>query len=88
MRTRFETALSQGLQDLQPVPPWEHQVENDEIECVGVGAKKPVFAGGGDDHIVVLGFQRNSEHLGQFPFILDDQDTQVINVTERRLGVS
>ena len=72
---RLEVTLSQGLQDLEPASAGKHQVEDHEIEGLRAGAKEAVLAGRGHHDIVVLRLECRCQHLGQLPFVLDDQDT-------------
>jgi hypothetical protein len=71
---RLQVPLPQGLQDFEPVPPRQHQIEYDQIEHFSVRAKKPVLARYGDDNVVMLCLQGRLEHLSQFPLIFDDQN--------------
>ena len=61
-----------------PAASRQHEVEQDEIEHLGIRSKEPVFARGGHDDVLVLGLQRGGQHLGQLAFIFDNQDTHQI----------
>ena len=72
---RLDAPVPQRPQDFKAVPPGEHHVEHDEVERLGIRAKKPVFAGRRHHHVIVLPLQRGREDLRQLPFVFDDQDT-------------
>ncbi len=67
--------LPQRLQDLESAPPGQHQIQHDQVEHFGVRAEEPVLAGRRHDDVVVLRLQGRREHLGQLPFVFDDQHT-------------
>src|SRR5438876_12241158 len=71
---RAKAASPQGRQDLDAVASGKHQVEHDQVECLGVHTKEAVLAGCRDDDLVVFrleAFLQSPRYLG---FVFDDED--------------
>ena len=50
-------SLPQGVQDLQPASAGKHQIQNDQVEHLGIRPKKPLVARSRDDDVVVIAVQ-------------------------------
>ena len=70
----MHAALPERGQDLEPVAPGKHQVEQDEVECLVVDDKEPFFARHGDADVVSFGRQTLAESLRNLRLVFDDQD--------------
>src|SRR5205814_7565591 len=71
---RADAASPQGRQDLDAVASGKHQIEHDQIECLGVHTKEAVLARCRDDDLVVFrldAFLQGPRYLG---FVFDDED--------------
>ena len=69
-----DLALPQGLEDLDSAAARKHEIQKDQVEGFGVGAKEPVLPGRRHHDVIVLRLERRFENLRQFPFVFDDQD--------------
>jgi len=63
----------EGLQDFEAVPARQHQVENDEIEDLGVGAEESIFTRRRHDDVVVFPLQGQGGDVCQFALVFDDE---------------
>ena len=74
-----------ALQDLETAAARQHQIEDNEVERLGIRTKKSVFTGHRDDDLVVLLLQRRGHHVRQLSFVFDHQYAHKSNV--RRLSI-
>jgi hypothetical protein len=72
--------LPEGLQDLESASTGQHQVEDDQVEHLGIGAKEPLFASPGADDVVVLRLQRSGKNLRQLAPVFDDQNPHYVSM--------
>jgi hypothetical protein len=54
-------AFSQGLQDLEAAAAGEHQVQQHQVEDLGIGLIKAIFASPRHHHVIVLTLQSRRE---------------------------
>ena len=71
---RAEAASPQGRQDLDAVAAGKHQVEHDQIECLGVHTKEAVLARCRDDDLVVFRLEAFLQSPCYLGFVFDDED--------------
>ena len=75
---RFDVPFAQRLQDLEPAPAGQHQIEDDQVEQLGVRAVEPVLSRRRDDDVVVLGLQGRGQDVRQLTFVFNDQDAHQV----------
>src|SRR5262249_17994465 len=68
--------LAQRCEDVDPVAPRQHEVEEYQVERTLAGKKESFLAGRGGRHVVVLGFETPSQGLCELLLVLDDQNAQ------------
>ena len=64
----------QRLQDFEPATTRQHQIQQHEIERLGVRSKETVLAGWRDHGLVALRLKRRRDDLSQLPLIFDHED--------------
>ncbi len=69
-----EAAAADGGEDFEAGAAGEHDVEDDEVEGLGVELEEGFFAGGGERDGVGLGFEAFAEGAGDFGFVFDYED--------------
>ena len=77
---RFDVTLPECVQDFEPAPARQHQIENNEVEQLSVGAKEPVFAGMCHDHVVVLRLQGRRDNLRQLALVFDNENPHYVEM--------
>jgi len=50
----LQSAFSEGGEHLEPIPTWKHEIQNDEIELLGVDEKKSFLSVGRDNDFIAL----------------------------------
>lgn len=58
------------------VAPGQHQVEQDGVELLGGHPEERPFAGALDDVVVALALKSFTQSVGDFRFVLDDENTR------------
>src|SRR5262249_13108000 len=72
---RLEPVLAERGQDFDTTAPGQHEIENYEVKGLVVHEEEPFLARGRDAYVVVLCLKPFTQGLGDFLFVLDDQDT-------------
>ena len=69
----FIAALAQRAQNLEAVAAGQRQVQQDDVECLGVHPEERPFAGALDHHVVAFVLEPFAQGIGHLLFVLDDQ---------------
>ena len=72
---RLDTALAQRLQDLQAVASGQRQVEQDDVERLGVDPEERPLAGPLDDDLELLALEPLAQGVGDLHFVFDDENS-------------
>ena len=71
---RLVAALAQRSENLQAVAARQHEIEQDDVERLGVQPEERAFAGVLDRDVVAFAVQPFPQGVGDLLFVLDDED--------------
>src|SRR5882762_11939141 len=73
----LQSAFSQCGQHLEPVAAWKHEIQNDEVEFLGIHEEEPFFSGGCDNDLVFLTLQSLSQRTSHLRFVFNHEDAHL-----------
>src|SRR5262245_52399636 len=79
----LKATLTDGRQDLEPIPVGKHEIQNDAIERLVVDEEEAFLARGGDADVVVLRFQAVAQSLRDLLLVLHDEYSHLARTITR-----
>ena len=77
VQTSSNDSLADLAADLQAAQQRQHQVQDDKVGQERLRLAQPLLAVVGDDGLVALALEVVRQHLGEGPFVLDDEDARL-----------
>jgi len=71
-----QSAFSKCGQHLKTIAAGKHQVQDHEVEFLGINKKEPFFARGGNDDLVFLALEPLTKGACDFSFVFNDKNPQ------------